>query len=273
MWVVSAFLWVFFVWSQPSLKILVLEGEDGVNIIRQNTAAKPVVEVRDQNDLPVAGAAVLFILPGRGPGGTFANGAKELSVTTDSTGRAAATDWQPSGRGVFKMEIRASYQGQSATTTVTQNNFNTAADAQRAGKVPTNSNPATPSAAADLGTRPIGAAGGAVPGWIAPTIIAGEVAAIGGLGTSYVLKKLDETQCTASVSTILASVTAQQQLCASSTSPSPQCLTAVQNLLTDLGSACSCQGQGVPAVYQQFIPTIRSTAQQYGVRLPSSCGL
>jgi hypothetical protein len=273
MWVISAIVFVFMVWSQPSLKILVLEGEDGVNIIRQNTAAKPIVEVRDQNDLPVAGAAVLFILPGRGPGGTFANGTKELSVTTDSTGRAAATEWRPSGRGVFRMEIRASYQGQSATTSVTQNNFNTAEDAQRAGKTPTNSNTAIPSAAADLGTKPIGVAGGGVPGWIAPTIIIGEVAAIAGLGTSYVLKKLDETQCSVSVSSVLSAVTAQQQLCTSGSSPSPQCLTAVQNLLGDLGSACSCQGQGVPAAYQQFLPTIRSTAQQYGLRLPSSCGL
>ena len=36
-----------------ALRIVVLEGEDAVNIIRQKTAVRPVVEVRDSNDLPV----------------------------------------------------------------------------------------------------------------------------------------------------------------------------------------------------------------------------
>jgi hypothetical protein len=38
------------------LKIVVVEGEDAVNIIQQRTAVSPIVEVRDDNDLPVAGA-------------------------------------------------------------------------------------------------------------------------------------------------------------------------------------------------------------------------
>ena len=46
---------------------MVLEGEDSVNIIEQGTAVPTLVEVRDRNDLPVAGASVLFLL---GEGGT-----------------------------------------------------------------------------------------------------------------------------------------------------------------------------------------------------------
>jgi hypothetical protein len=42
------------------LKIVVIEGEGGVNIIDKKTAVRPVVEVRDRNDLPVAGVAVRF---------------------------------------------------------------------------------------------------------------------------------------------------------------------------------------------------------------------
>ena len=42
------------------LRIVVLEGEDGVNIIGQGTAVPTVVEVRDRNDLPVLGASVVF---------------------------------------------------------------------------------------------------------------------------------------------------------------------------------------------------------------------
>lgn len=35
--------------ATPALRIVVLEGEDAVNIIQQRTAITPVVEVRDRN--------------------------------------------------------------------------------------------------------------------------------------------------------------------------------------------------------------------------------
>ena len=38
-----------------SLRIVVLEGEGAVNIIQQKTAVRPLVEVRDSNNLPVPG--------------------------------------------------------------------------------------------------------------------------------------------------------------------------------------------------------------------------
>ena len=51
--------------AQPGgLRIVVIEGEDAVNIIQQKTAVRPIVEVRDRNDLPVAGASVLFTIGG-----------------------------------------------------------------------------------------------------------------------------------------------------------------------------------------------------------------
>ncbi len=50
----------------PSLKIVVLEGEGAVNIIQQKTAVRPLVEVRDRNNLPVAGASVTFSIGGGG---------------------------------------------------------------------------------------------------------------------------------------------------------------------------------------------------------------
>ena len=53
--------------QDPGLRIVVLEGEDSVNIIGQGTAVPTVVEVRDRNDLPVSGASVVFLL---GEGGT-----------------------------------------------------------------------------------------------------------------------------------------------------------------------------------------------------------
>jgi hypothetical protein len=66
----------------PALRIVVLAGEDSVNIISQKTAVAPLVEVRDENDLPVSGAAVLFLLRG-GNRTTFKNVLRLVSVTTD----------------------------------------------------------------------------------------------------------------------------------------------------------------------------------------------
>jgi hypothetical protein len=49
-----------------TLKILVLEGQDAINNIRQRTARDTIVEVQDENNKPVAGAVVTFLLPDRG---------------------------------------------------------------------------------------------------------------------------------------------------------------------------------------------------------------
>ena len=74
--------------GREALRIVVIEGEGAVNIIQQKTAVAPVVEVRDRNNQPVAGAMVRFaITRGRA---TFA-GARTLTVATDVAGRAAVS--------------------------------------------------------------------------------------------------------------------------------------------------------------------------------------
>ncbi len=108
--------------SEPELKIVILEGEEGVNIIKKKTAVRPVVEVRDKNNSPVSGAAVVFLLPQSGPGGTFATGGKMMTVVTDSSGRATSGAFQPSGTGQFKIQVTASHQGRSATSVIAQTN-------------------------------------------------------------------------------------------------------------------------------------------------------
>lgn len=108
--------------AESELRIIVLEGEDGVNVIKKKTAVRPVVEVRDRNNSPVAGAAVVFLLPQHGPGGNFLTGGKMVTVITDSAGRATAGAFQPVGTGQFKMTITASHQGRTASTTITQTN-------------------------------------------------------------------------------------------------------------------------------------------------------
>jgi PKD repeat protein len=118
--------------QQPSaqlaaLKIVVLEGEDAVNIIQQKTAVAPVVEVRDRNDLPVGGVPVRFAI--RGGGARFAGGARTLTVTTDAAGRATATGLTPSGAGAYQIDVSATYQGQTATTRISQRTVMTSAEA------------------------------------------------------------------------------------------------------------------------------------------------
>ena len=118
--------------NQDALTIKVLEGEDGVNIVQKNTAVKPVVEVRDRNNLPVAGATVVFILPDSGPSATFARGGRVLTVRTNSAGRASATGMHPVGMGAFNIGVTASFQNQVATATIAQTNFATIAAANAA---------------------------------------------------------------------------------------------------------------------------------------------
>src|ERR1700683_5308119 len=79
----------------PALVITILDGEGALNDIRQRTAREPIVQVEDENHKPIAGAAVLFTLPGSGPSGFFAGGAQTFSTITDSAGRAAAHGLRP----------------------------------------------------------------------------------------------------------------------------------------------------------------------------------
>src|SRR5262245_50369196 len=126
--------------AQPpdsGLKIVVLDGEDSVNIIDKKTAVAPIVEVRDKNDLPVAGAIVTFTIIGiGGSAALFGNGQREVTVMTNASGRATASSVQPLSKGAFKIDVTANYQGQIARTSVTQTNYATAADAAKDGKTP-----------------------------------------------------------------------------------------------------------------------------------------
>src|SRR5208283_2608386 len=56
-----------------NLHITVLQGEDGVNILKTKMAVKPAIEVRDKNNLPVSGVTVVFTAPESGPRVAFAH--------------------------------------------------------------------------------------------------------------------------------------------------------------------------------------------------------
>ena len=116
----------------PALRIVVLEGEGAVNIIQQKTAVRPLVEIRDRNNVPVAGATVTFTIGGGQPA-AFAGGVQTLTVTTNAAGQAAAGGLNALGSGAFQIQVQAAYQGQLATAAISQTNFATAAAASQAG--------------------------------------------------------------------------------------------------------------------------------------------
>lgn len=156
----------------PQLKIVVLAGEDGVNIIKKNTAVKPAVEVRDRNNQPVASAYVTFTAPESGPHVIFAHGSSSYATVTDATGGAMVHIMKPVGQGAFKISIRANFQGRTVTTAIAQTNYLTVAAANAAGA----------GAAAGAGR----AAGGGISG-VMIGVIAGAVAA--GVGVAVAVSR------------------------------------------------------------------------------------
>lgn len=113
-----------------SLKIVVISGEDGINIVKRKTAVQPVVEVRDKNNTPISGVIINFTTPSNGPSAVFSNGSRTLSMVTDANGRVEVTGMQPVSNGPFKITVTASMAGQVvATATIAQTNFAVAAAA------------------------------------------------------------------------------------------------------------------------------------------------
>lgn len=162
--------------QQSALRIVVLEGEGAVNVIQQKTAVRPLVEVRDRNNVPVAGATVTFTIGGSGQSAAFAGGAQTLTVTTNAAGQAAASGINAIGSGAFQIQVQAAYQGQIATAAISQTNVATAAAASQAG--------------AGVG----GAAGGGGGGISGATLgIIGGAVAGGAVAATQVAGKSDES--------------------------------------------------------------------------------
>lgn len=152
------------------LKIVVIEGEAAVNIIQQKTAVSPVIEVRDRNDQPVAGAVVRFAIQG---GRATFNGARTLTVTTNVAGRAAVTGLTPTTSGAVQISASAAFQGQTAVVTIAQTNVLTAVQAAQAAT-------AAGAGGSGGGASAGGAAAGAGGGSLSATTIGLVGAAVGG---------------------------------------------------------------------------------------------
>jgi hypothetical protein len=110
--------------SQPSgLKVVVLEGEGAINNSSQQRAKEPVVQVNDDNDVPVQDATVIFMLPESGASGTFGSSGLTLTMQTDERGQAIGKGLQPNKViGQFQIRVIASQGGRTARAMITQTN-------------------------------------------------------------------------------------------------------------------------------------------------------
>ncbi len=167
------------------MRIVVLEGEDAINVVQQKTAVAPVVEVRDRNNQPVAGLAVRFAI--RNGRASF-NGGRALTVTTNAAGRATAAGLTPTGTGTLQITASAAFQGQTAAATIVQTNVMTAAQAAAASSAGASATSTGTTAGAGTGgsaggglsTTTIGIVGGAAAGG---TLVATQ--ALSDSGTEY----------------------------------------------------------------------------------------
>ena len=107
--------------QQPrTLRIAGLEGNN--RVIKKDNDLRLVVEVRDDQKVPVVGAEVTFVAPEAGPGVLFANNANRLTIKTDTFGRAQTGVTRSVGNGPFVISIVASYQGQTTSSSAQATN-------------------------------------------------------------------------------------------------------------------------------------------------------
>jgi hypothetical protein len=106
----------------PGIKILVVEGQGAINNIQQKRAKEPVVQVTEDNE-PVAGATVTFLLPDTGASGFFGTTNRMLTIQTDAKGQATGHGLRPNSTpGRFQIRVTASYHGETATAMIAQIN-------------------------------------------------------------------------------------------------------------------------------------------------------
>jgi hypothetical protein len=104
------------------LRLRALEGDNVINSIRLGRSVAPVIEVRDENDLPVEGASITFTVPESGPGGTFPAGARSFTISSNAQGQATCP-FRPNGEpGKFKFTVVATSGARTGQLVVTQTN-------------------------------------------------------------------------------------------------------------------------------------------------------
>ncbi len=108
--------------QSPALRIVVLVGENAVNVIKKSTVVMPVVQVLDQSGKPVVGAEVTFFAPADGASVQFTDGSRSATITTDVDGKASLVGGVAIGAGDFEYKVTALFHDQRATVSIKQTN-------------------------------------------------------------------------------------------------------------------------------------------------------
>jgi hypothetical protein len=106
-----------------SIKLMVVQGEGAINNIEKRVVTEPIVEVRDQENRPVAGAEVVFTTPPSGPGATFFGASRTYTVKSDENGRARGTGLSPNvEEGTYPIDVTATMGNLQTSVSITQTN-------------------------------------------------------------------------------------------------------------------------------------------------------
>lgn len=122
--------------TRQGLHIEILKGDRAVNILKTKTAVKPVVEIRDRNNLPVAGVAVTFTAPSDGPSVIFLNGSRSITLISDPAGQVVVEGMEPVNPGDFQIAVSASLQSETVVTAISLTNVLTEHAAASSAKKP-----------------------------------------------------------------------------------------------------------------------------------------
>ncbi len=115
-----------------SLKVVPLAGNQEMNDLQNGVMAPLVVQVLDQNDLPVEGADVVFRFPLTGPSATFADQKTAETFRTNVDGQASAVGWVANGKvGTFHVQVTASRGGEQGSAVITMTNVTRITEAQK----------------------------------------------------------------------------------------------------------------------------------------------
>jgi hypothetical protein len=278
--------------GSDDLQIVVIQGEDGANIVQDGTFAESIVEVRDRNNLPIVGGAIVTAgvvwfaatHTGGATPGAFANGSNTITITADTNGRAVISGFRPSGNGQVNIQVQASYQGHTGHVTIHQTNFPTVAAARAAGKNPGNqqsqqaSQPqSTQQSTPNNASTATQAVSHGMSGATKAVLIIGAVG-VAGAGAAYgagLFKTGDSSSGSCSslstfqsqYSTLLTSL---NNCTNTSTTKSASCQSVYNQLANILQELCSCVGSPVPAAILTDWQDFQSLASAYGVAAPAN---
>jgi hypothetical protein len=107
---------------QKGLTVTILQGDGVVHVLPNPPASHISIRVADGEGKPVKDAVAIFELPELGASATLPDGSAVKVILTDHDG-AAAIDLQSNGvPGHFEPKITVNYMGQTATSTLKQEN-------------------------------------------------------------------------------------------------------------------------------------------------------